>query len=191
MTKLTANAATESAAIVAQLQAGKLTVDQARLKIIELNAQVETMIAQASVDIAGQQGRSIGLTTVPLLNQPIVNNVGKSNMKELLRPGRTRSLLNKIAGGLGVKTFGAGYSTETTIPKRLAVGVVGLGKILPKFTNLKHALSASKSLREMSANSAKFSGWRTPNLRSRTIDPLTGKPKGKVDLLQIRLAKKD
>ncbi len=124
MTKLTANAATESAAIVAQLQAGKLTVDQARAKIIQLNAQVEAMIAQASVDIAGQQGRSIGLTTVPLLNQPVVNNSGKSNMKELLRPGRTRSLLNKIAGGLGVRTFGAGYSTETTIPKRFANGGV-------------------------------------------------------------------
>jgi hypothetical protein len=122
MTKLTANAATESAAIVAQLQAGKLTVDQARAKIIQLNAQVESMIAQASVDIAGQQGRSIGLTTVPLLNQPVVNNAGKSNMKELARPGRTRDMLNKIARGLGVKTFGAGYSTETTIPKRFANG---------------------------------------------------------------------
>ena len=122
MTKLTANAAAESAAIVAQLQAGKLTVDQARAKIVQLNAQVEAMIAQASVDIAGQQGRTIGLTTVPLLNQPVVNNSGKSNMKELLRPGRTRDLLNKIAGGLGVKTFGAGYSTETTIPKRFNDG---------------------------------------------------------------------
>ena len=122
MTKLTANAATESAAIVAQLQAGKLTVDQARAKIIQLNAQVESMIAQASVDIAGQQGRTIGLTTVPLLNQPVVNAAGKTNMKELLRPGRTRDLLNKIARGLGVKTFGAGYSTETTIPKRFNSG---------------------------------------------------------------------
>jgi len=124
MTKLTANAATESAQIVAELQAGKLTVDQARAKIIQLNAQVESMIAQASVDIAGQQGRSIGLTTVPLLNQPVVNNAGKSNMKELARPGRTRDMLNKIARGLGVKTFGAGYSTETTIPKRFATGGV-------------------------------------------------------------------
>ena len=122
MTKLTANAATESAAIVAELQAGKITVDQARLKIVQLNAQVESMIAQASTDIAGQQGRSIGLTTVPLLNQPVVNKDGKTNMKELTRPGRTRDLLNKIARGLGVKTFGAGYSTETTIPRRLNSG---------------------------------------------------------------------
>jgi TP901 family phage tail tape measure protein len=122
MTKLTQNAAVESAAIVAELQAGKITVDQARAKIIQLNAQVESMIAQASTDIAGQQGRSIGLTTVPLLNQPVVNKDGKTNMKELTRPGRTRDLLNKIARGLGVKTFGAGYSTETTMPKRMAEG---------------------------------------------------------------------
>ena len=122
MTKLTQNAAVESAAIVAELQAGKITVDQARAKIIQLNAQVESMIAQASTDIAGQQGRSIGLTTVPLLNQPVVNKDGKTNMKELTRPGRTRDLLNKIARGLGVKTFGAGYSTETTMPKRMADG---------------------------------------------------------------------
>jgi len=124
MTKLTQNAATESAAIVAELQAGKITVDQARAKIVQLNAEVESMIAQASVDIAGQQGRSIGLTTVPLLNQPVVNKDGKTNMKELTRPGRTRDLLNKIARNLGVKTFGAGYSTETTIPKRFANGGV-------------------------------------------------------------------
>jgi TP901 family phage tail tape measure protein len=124
MVKLTTNAATESAAIVAELQAGKITVDVARSKIIALNAQVESMIAQASTDIAGQQGRSIGLTTVPLLNQPVVNKDGKTNMKELTRPGRTRDLLNKIARGLGVKTFGAGYSTETTIPKRFATGGV-------------------------------------------------------------------
>ena len=122
MTSLIKNAATESSAIVAQLQAGKITVDQARVKIIALNAQVEKMIAGAAVDIAGQQGRSINLTSVPLLNQPVVNNAGKSNMKELSRPGRTRNLLNQIAKGLGVKTFGAPYSTETTIPKRFADG---------------------------------------------------------------------
>ena len=122
MTTLIKNAATESSAIVAQLQAGKITVDQARAKIIALNAQVEQMIAAASIDIAGQQGRSINLTSVPLLNQPVVNNAGKSNMKELARPGRTRNLLNQIAKGLGVKTFGAPYSTETTIPKRLNAG---------------------------------------------------------------------
>ena len=122
MTNLVSNAAKESAVIVADLQAGKLTVDQARAKIIALNTQVEGMLAGAAVDIAGQQGRSINLTSVPLLNQPVVDKAGKSNMKELARPGRTRNLLNQIAKGLGVKTFGAPYSTETTIPRRLNSG---------------------------------------------------------------------
>jgi TP901 family phage tail tape measure protein len=122
MTRLTQKAATESAAIVAELQASKITVDQARAKIIALNAQIEAAMGMAATDIAGQQGRSIALNSVPLLNQPVVDKAGKSNMKELARPGRTRGLLNKIAGGLGVKTFGAPYSIETTMPKRFATG---------------------------------------------------------------------
>jgi|Laugresu1bdmlbdd_1035124.scaffolds.fasta_scaffold00004_43 TP901 family phage tail tape measure protein len=122
MTNLTANAAKQSAAIVAEMQAGKIQVDQARAKIMALNAQVESMIAGAAVDIAGQQGRSINLTSVPLLNQPVVDGAGKSNMKELSRPGRTRGLLNRIAQGLGVKTYGAPYSIATTMPKRMATG---------------------------------------------------------------------
>lgn len=163
MTELTANAATQSAAIVAQLQAGKLNVDQARAKIIQLNAQVESMIAQASIDIAGQQGRTIGLTTVPLLNQPVVNAAGKSNMKELLRPGRTRGLLNKIAGGLGVKTFGAGYSTETTMPKRFAVGVVKAGSPLPRVPSGPQRARMLDLLRNFSAQSGRFGGSRVPS----------------------------
>ncbi len=122
MTMLTQKAAQESAAIVGELQAGKITVDQARSKIIQLNAQVEAMIAESATMIAGQQGRAINLTSVPLLNQPVVNAAGKSNMKELARPGRTRDLLNKIARGLGVKTFGAPYSIETTRPRRMNSG---------------------------------------------------------------------
>jgi len=123
MTELTSNAAQASAAIVAELQAGKITVDQARSKIMALNAEVEAMMAAAATDIAGAQGRSINLTNVPLLNQPVVDPVtGKSNMKELSRPGRTRGLLNRIAQNLKVKTFGAPYSIETTRPRRMATG---------------------------------------------------------------------
>ena len=122
MTKLTQRAALESAEIVAQLQASKITIDQARAKIIALNAQIEAAMGAAATDIAGQQGRSIALTSVPLLSQPVVDRAGKSNMKELARPGRTRGLLNKIAGGLGVKTFGAPYSIETTMPKKFHTG---------------------------------------------------------------------
>jgi hypothetical protein len=163
MTKLTANAATASAAIVAELQADKINVDQARAKIIQLNAQVESMIAQASIDIAGQQGRTIGLTTVPLLNQPVVNNAGKSNMKELLRPGRTRGLLNKIAGGLGVKTFGAGYSTETTMPKRFETGTVAYrGGYASPMAKLK----AAEMLAKFAKRSGLIGGLKTTARRS-------------------------
>ena len=122
MTELTANAAKQSAAIVAEMKSGKIQVDEARRRIVALNAEVEAMIAGAAVDIAGKQGRSINLTSVPLLNQPVVDSAGKSNMKELSRPGRTRGLLNRIAQGLGVKTYGAPYSTETTMPRRMATG---------------------------------------------------------------------
>lgn len=122
MTKLTSMAAQEASSIVAELQAGKITVDAARAKIIALNANVEAMMAETATAVAASQGRSINLTKVPLVDQPIVGPTGKSNLKELTRPGRTRDLLNKIARNLNVKTFGAGYSTETTIPKRLAMG---------------------------------------------------------------------
>ena len=122
MTELTQNAAAQSANIVAQAKAGKISIDQARAQIIALNTQIEQMMGSAAINIAGQQGRAINLTNVPLLNQPVVDNAGKSNMKELFRPGRTSGVMSAIAKALGVKTNGAPYSTATTIPKRMAMG---------------------------------------------------------------------
>jgi hypothetical protein len=123
MTKLTANAAQESAKIVAQLKSGKLTMDQARAKIIALNSQIEAMMVQTATQTAAGLGRTIDVSRVPLLNQPVVDpKTGKTNMKELAKPGRTRDLLNSIARSLGVKTYGAPYSIETTMPKRLNQG---------------------------------------------------------------------
>ena len=122
MTALTSKAAAASAQIVAELQAGKLTVDQARAKIVQLNYEIEAAMGQTAAGVAQATGRTINLTQLPLVNQPVVDAAGKSNMKEISRPGRTRDLLNKIARGLKVKTYGAGYSTETTIPKRFANG---------------------------------------------------------------------
>ena len=123
MTRLTSLAASESKLIVAELQQGKITVDQARAKIIALNAQIEAMMAQTASTTAAGMGRTIDVTRVPLLDQPVVNPVsGKSNMKELMKPGRTRTLINNIARVLGVKTYGAPYSIETTMPKRLNTG---------------------------------------------------------------------
>lgn len=123
MSRLTTNAAEESALIVKQLQAGKLTVDQARAKIVALNAQIEAAMGTATAQVAQDLGRTVDITKVPLLNQPVVDpRTGKSNMKELLKPGRTRGVLNKIAQALGVKTYGAPYSIETTRPRRMNTG---------------------------------------------------------------------
>jgi TP901 family phage tail tape measure protein len=123
MTTLTSNAASQSAAIVAELQAGKLTVDAAKAKIIALNAELEIAMGNATTQLATSLGRTVNLTQVPLIDQPIVSKSGKSNIKELFRKNRPATgILNKIANALGVKTWGGGYSTETTIPKRFNTG---------------------------------------------------------------------
>jgi len=117
MVELTSMAAAEGAAIVAELQAGKLTVDQARAKIIALNQTVEAMMAETAQMTAATMGRTVNLTTVPLTSQPTVDPVtGKSNMKEMFHKGTTKNLVDKIARSLGVRTSGGGYSTETTLP---------------------------------------------------------------------------
>jgi TP901 family phage tail tape measure protein len=117
MTKITTLAAEETALIVNQLQAGKITVEAARAKIFALNAQVEAMMAQTAQGVATAQARSISLTTVPLTTQPVVSAAGKSNMKELFHKSETSKLVDSIARGLGVRTSGAGYSIQTTKPR--------------------------------------------------------------------------
>jgi TP901 family phage tail tape measure protein len=122
MTKITALAADETALIVKQLQAGKITVEAARTKIFALNAQVEAMMVQTAQGIATAQARNISLTTVPLTSQPVVSPTGKSNMKELFHKTETSKLVDSIARGLGVRTSGAGYSMQTTIPRKYNKG---------------------------------------------------------------------
>jgi TP901 family phage tail tape measure protein len=117
MTKITALAADETALIVNQLQAGKITVEAARAKIFALNTQVEAMMAQTAQGVATAQARSLNLTTVPLTSQPVVSPTGKSNMKELFHKSETSKLVDSIARGLGVRTSGAGYSIQTTKPR--------------------------------------------------------------------------
>ena len=117
MTKITTLAADETALIVKQLQAGKITVEAARAKIFALNAQVEAMMVQTAQGIATAQARNISLSTVPLTTQPVVSAAGKSNMKELFHKSETSKLVDSIARGLGVRTSGAGYSIQTTKPR--------------------------------------------------------------------------
>ena len=122
VSRLTDNAARESAMIVAELRAGKLTVEAARAKIIALNLQTEQMISSSMQTAAVGMGRTLNPTIVPTLNQPVVDATGKSNMRELFKKGKTRDFINRIAGALGVRTSGAGYNVETTIPKKFQTG---------------------------------------------------------------------
>jgi len=96
VSKLTDNAARESAMIVAELRAGKMTVEAAKAKIIALNLETERMIASAVGTQAAAMGRTINPTMVPTLNQPVVDASGKSNMRELFKKGKTRDFINKV-----------------------------------------------------------------------------------------------
>jgi len=114
--EITDLAAQEVRAIVAEVQANKITVEQARAKIIQLNATVEAMLAETTAMTAATMGRTANLTMVPLTSQPVVDpTTGKSNMKEMFHKGETKTLVDRIARALGgVRTSGAGYNIQTT-----------------------------------------------------------------------------
>jgi TP901 family phage tail tape measure protein len=124
--EITALAAAETKAIVADLQASKITVDQARAKVIQMNATVEAMLAETAAATAAGMGRTVNLTTVPLTSQPTVDPLtGKSNMKEMFHKGTTKDIADRIARALGgVRTSGAGYNIQTTKPKFAKGGIV-------------------------------------------------------------------
>jgi hypothetical protein len=168
---LTKNASVESGLIVAELRAGKINLDAARAKIVALNLETERLIAATVQAQATAMGRTINPTMVPTLNQPVVDPTGKSNMRELFKKGKTKDFINKIAGTLGVRTSGAGYNVETTIPKKFAGGVVGL---LPRFTNLAQARKAAAALRDYARRTSGIGGTRTPNLRGSGSGASTG-----------------
>jgi TP901 family phage tail tape measure protein len=119
--QLTTKAASQSAAIVAELNAGKLSIAQAREQIIALNIAIEQEMGVAVSQYAQSTGRNINLTNVPTLNQPVQSPTGKSNMRELFKQ-RTGGVFDRLASALGVRTSGAGYNVHTTIPKRLNSG---------------------------------------------------------------------
>jgi TP901 family phage tail tape measure protein len=123
MTSIAENAAQQSAVIVAEAKAGTISVQTARQRIIALNIQVEQLMAQATMGTATSLGRTAVLTGVPTLDQPVVDpKTGKSNMRELFKKGKTRSFVDDLARLMGVRTWGAGYSTHTTIPIRRNMG---------------------------------------------------------------------
>ncbi len=115
-TQLSQNAAQQSAIIVAEVRAGKLSVEQAKAQIIALNAQLERDLGTAVSAYATTTGRNIDLTRVPLIDQPVVDATGKSNMRALFRRGRMREMLRVLGRATRTRTMGAPYSIETTQP---------------------------------------------------------------------------
>ena len=123
MTEVIQKAVKQSELIIAETKAGKLTLEQSKARIVALNSEIEALLASTASGVATAQGRSINLGLVPLTNQPAVDpKTGKSNMKEMFHKSANANLINKIAGVLGVRTSGGGYSTQTTKPRPLNSG---------------------------------------------------------------------
>lgn len=112
--KFTQQAATGSAAIVAEMKAGKLTVDQAKAKIMALNAEIETMMGSALTSFAGSRGKILSLDKAPLMNQPVVDANGQFTLRDLYKKQANRAVMEEFGRLRGIKTFGAPYSIETT-----------------------------------------------------------------------------
>ena len=112
--RFTQEAATGSAAIVAELKAGKMTVDQAKARIMALNAEIETMMGSALTSFAGSRGRTLNLNRAPLMNQPVVDANGQFTLRDLYKKQSNRAVMEEFGRLRGVRTFGAPYSIETT-----------------------------------------------------------------------------
>jgi TP901 family phage tail tape measure protein len=117
-TRLADNAATQSAAIVSQLRAGKMTVDQAKAEIIAINAQLESAMRAELGAFAAARGRTIDFTKAPLMNQPVVDANGQFTLRDLYKKEGNRAVMEEFGRLRGVRTFGAPYSIQTTrLPK--------------------------------------------------------------------------
>ena len=121
ITKISEDAVTKSAAIVSQVKSGEMSIAAAKEKLIQLNYQIEAAMGTATTGVATSLGRTANLTTVPTLDQPVVDPTGKSNMRQIFGK-KNAAWMDKLASAMGVKTWGASYSTHTTIPKRLNAG---------------------------------------------------------------------
>ena len=120
--KFADKAAAESAAIVSELRAAKITVDQARLKIMQLNAQIEAEMTAEVAQYAASQGRTIDVTKAPLMNQPLTDQTGKYTLRDLFKRENNKNIMEEFGRLRGVKTFGAPYSMEVNRLKRFNSG---------------------------------------------------------------------
>ncbi len=120
--RLTNNAARQSAAIVAELKAGTINVQQARAQIIAVNADLERMMGAEITQYAALRGRTIDLTKAPLIDQPVVDPMGKPNLRGMFRHGNMRDVMEALGRATRTRTFGGPYSIETTRPQGFNLG---------------------------------------------------------------------
>ena len=112
------NAAQQSAAIVAQLRAGKISAEQARAEIMAINAAMEAQLQRDIAAYAASKGRTIDFTKAPLMNQPVVDAKGQFTLRDLYKKEANRSVMEEFGRLRNVRTFGAPYSIHVTrLPK--------------------------------------------------------------------------
>ena len=116
------SAATQSALIVQQMRNAEITVDQAKARILALNAQIETDMGSAVSMYAAGRGRTIDLTRAPMMDQPVVDANGQFTLRDLYKKKANASVMEEFGRLRGVRTFGAPYSIQTTRMPKFNIG---------------------------------------------------------------------
>jgi TP901 family phage tail tape measure protein len=112
------SAAEQSALIVQQMRSAEITVEQAKARILALNAQIEADMGSAVTAYAAGRGRRIDLTRAPMMDQPVVDANGQFTLRDLYKKKANASVMEEFGRLRGVRTFGAPYSIQTTrMPK--------------------------------------------------------------------------
>jgi len=129
--KFANKAAAESALIVAELRAAKITVDEAKLRIMTLNSQIEAEMSAEVAAFAGSRGRTIDFTKAPLMNQPVTDAMGHYTLRDLFKRESNKQVMEEFGRLRGIKTFGAPYSMEVTRLPKLNKGGYASPNIVP------------------------------------------------------------
>jgi TP901 family phage tail tape measure protein len=116
------SAATQSALIVQQMRNAEITVDQAKARILALNAQIEADMGSAVSMYAAGRGRTIDLTRAPMMDQPVVDANGQFTLRDLYKKKTNAAVMEEFGRVRGVRTFGAPYSIQTTRMPKFNIG---------------------------------------------------------------------
>jgi TP901 family phage tail tape measure protein len=116
------SAADQSALIVQQLRNAEITVEQAKARILSLNAQIEAEMGSAVGAYAASRGRTLDLTRAPMMDQPVVDANGQFTLRDLYKKKANASVMEEFGRIRGVRTFGAPYSIQTTRMPKFNIG---------------------------------------------------------------------